>query len=113
MLLVKFLRNGLAQKGFFNAGNVHFFFRFFSRLVSLSVLCFHYFSASFLLLLSCSVWSCERNHTAPVSVNIASMIIVANFALMPDKCDPELAAAFFSKIAVAVGLCEDEDEDDN
>ena len=31
---------------------------------------------------------------------------------MPDKCDPELVAAFFSRVAVAEGISEDEDEDD-
>ena len=32
---------------------------------------------------------------------------------MPDKCDPELVAAFFSRVAVAEGISEDEDEDED
>lgn len=55
----------------------------------------------------------KRYYTAPVNINKVSIIIAENFTLMPDKCDPELVAAFFSRVAVAEGISEDEDEDDD
>lgn len=66
-----------------------------------------------MLLLSCSLCCfCEIYHTPPVSMDTASIIKAANFVLVPDECDPELAVAFFSRVAVADVIEEDKDEEE-
>ena len=44
-------------------------------------------------------------------MDTASIIKTANFALIPDECDPEFAVAFFSRVAVADEIGEDEEDD--
>ena len=54
---------------------------------------------------------CGIYHTPPVKMDTASIIKTANFALIPDECDPEFAVAFFSRVAVADEIGEDEEDD--